>query len=225
MRRTFIIIVNSAMALVLLIALIIAPVVAQGSGKTFVVTSISDSGTGSLRQTLLDGQNGDTITFDPSVFSPTNPDTIALNSPLPALLQGNLVIDASDAGVVIDGSRITTPEAYGFSISSNNNIIRGLQIVGFSDVGIALADAQNNIIGGDRDIGEGPLGQGNLISGNRNFGVGLWGEGTSYNTIQGNIIGTDLSGTTWWGGKRDGIHSNGAKHNLVLDNMINGYQR
>ena len=212
------------MALVLLIALIIAPVVAQGSGKTFVVTSISDSGTGSLRQTLLDGQNGDTITFDPSVFSPTNPDTIALNSPLPALLQGNLVIDASDAGVVIDGSRITTPEAYGFSISSNNNTIRGLQIMGFTQACIGLSgSAQYNTIGGDRDTGTGLLGQGNLITGNGTFGIGLWGEGTSFNTIKGNFIGTDVSGTTVQGSFSGGVFLDGADYNLVEDNLIGGF--
>ena len=120
MRRTLIIIVNSVMALVLLIA----PVVAREPGKTFVVTSIADSGPGTLRQALQDAQNGDTITFDPSVFPPDKPDTIAVASKLPELLQGNLTIDASDAGVVIDGSGITTPEfVHGLSIPSDSNTI------------------------------------------------------------------------------------------------------
>jgi parallel beta-helix repeat protein len=111
-----------------------------------------------------------------------------------------------------------------FSISSNGNTVWGLHIVRFPNAGVALhGDAQNNMIGGDQDIGAGPLGQGNLISGNSSFGIGLWGEGTSFNTIQGNVIGTDLSGTTEWGGRRDGIHSNGANYNLVVDNLISGY--
>ena len=124
MRRTFVIIVNSAITLVLLFALSMRPVVAQGSGKTFVVTSIEKSGAGTLRQALLDAQNGDTITFDPSVFPPDKPDTIAVASKLPELLQGNLTIDASDAGVVIDGSGLTTPEfVHGLSIPSDSNTI------------------------------------------------------------------------------------------------------
>ncbi len=111
----------------------------------------------------------------------------------------------------------------GLSIMSNGNTVQGLQIIGFPNAGIALHDVQNNVIGGDRDTGAGPVGQGNLISGNSMFGVGLWGEGTSGNTIQGNVIGTDLSGMSAWGGRRDGIHSNGANHNLVSDNLIGGY--
>lgn len=361
--------------------------------RTIVVTSIANSGPGSLRQMLLDAQSGDTITFDPAVFPPTRPVTIALNSGLPGIEQGNLTVDASNAGVILDGSNIgTTPETLllddvsltldggpnliangdfsaglghwrpwpwdegpgmtrglnssdfhsspysyqwssvahagdgrtvydttdtnapfdadpyypgstvwmpvtsgstaelrfwykhepmrvsllalfqdghveqlsdwwfdrranwteavtsqvlpanamgvalelgyghsergtnGFSITSNGNVVRGLQIIGFPNAGVGLfGGAQNNMIGGDRGIGAGPLGQGNLISGNSSFGMGLWGEGTSFNTIQGNVIGTDLSGTTEWGGRRDGIHSNGANYNLVVDNLISGY--
>ena len=134
------------------------------------------------------------------------------------------MIDASDAGVILDGSNITTPEAYGLSISSNNNIIRGLQILYFSQAGIGLSGgAQYNTIGGDRDIGEGPLGQGNLIIGDGTFGIGLWGNGTSFNTIQGNFIGTDVSGTTAQGSFSGGIFSDGADYNLFVDNLIGGY--
>lgn len=193
-------------------------------GTTIVVNSTSDSGSGSLREAIGGASPGDSITFDPSVFPPTSPATITLASPLPALLQGNLVIDASDAGVVIGGSSITTPEAYGLFISSNNNVIRGLQIMGFSQAGIGLhGGAQNNTIGGDRDIGEGPLGQGNLISGDGTFGIGLWSNGTSFNTIQGNFIGTDVSGTIAQGSFSGGIFSDGADYNLFVDNLIGGY--
>jgi hypothetical protein len=197
-------------------------------GNHIVVTNADDSGPGTLRQALLEAQEHDIITFDSAVFPPANPDTITLTSQLPELIQGHITIDASDAGVILDGSMITTLELVdGISIHSNNNTntIRGLQIVGFSQAGIALSGgAQNNIIGGDRNIGEGPLGQGNLISGDGAFGIGLWDEGTSFNTIQGNFIGTDLSGTTERGGLRDGIHSNGASYNLVVDNLIGGYE-
>jgi parallel beta-helix repeat protein len=194
-------------------------------GDTIVVNSTSDSGPGSLREAIGSALPGDSITFDSSVFPPTNPDTISLVSELPALLQGNLVIDASEAGVVIDGSRITTPElVFGLSISSNNNIIRGLQIVNFTQAGIGLDGAQNNIIGGDRDIGEGPLGQGNLVSGDGTFGIGLWSNGTSFNTIQGNFIGTDVSGTKAHGSFSGGIFSGGADYNLFVDNLIGGYE-
>ncbi len=193
-------------------------------GKTIVVTSIADSGPGTLRQALLDAETHDVITFDPSVFPPDAPATIALSSSLPELNQGSLTIDASNAGVILDGRNITTPNPqHGLSISSDGNIIRGLQITGFSDAGIGLyGGAQYNVIGGDRSVGDGPLGQGNLISGNGNFGIGLWDEGTSHNTIQGNYIGITIDGTSAWGHARDGIHSNGATQNLITGNVIGG---
>lgn len=192
-------------------------------GKTFIVTSAADSGPGTLRQALLDAQLDDTIMFDPAVFPPNAPVTIFLSSGLPELTQGKLTIDASNAGVILNGSKISVPASQaGIMISSDDNIVRGLQIVGFSEAGIALSGgAQYNVIGGDRTIGKGFLGQGNLLSGN-NFGVGLWDEATSHNTIQGNSIGITLDGTAAWGNTRDGIHSNGATQNLFIDNIIGG---
>src|SRR3990170_2541731 len=91
-------------------------------GRTLIVTSSADSGPGTLRQALQDAQNGDTITFDPATFPPDTPVTISLSSGLPEITQGNLTIDASNAGVVLDGSNITTPEfVHGLSILSDNN--------------------------------------------------------------------------------------------------------
>ena len=49
-----------------------------------VVTSRTDSGSGSLRQALLSAVPGDTISFDPAVFPPTTPMTITLLKALPA---------------------------------------------------------------------------------------------------------------------------------------------
>ena len=194
---------------------------------TIVVDNAADSGSGTLRRALLDAQSGGTITFDPAVFRRDAPDTIYLTSSLPGLSQGHLTIDASDAGVVIDGSGITTPEAYGISIFSNNNVIRGLHIKDFFSAGIALhGGAQNNTIGGDRSIGEGPSGQGNMITCTVCFGnVGIWCYGTSYNTIQGNFIGTDVGGTTSQArfNHSISIEGEGADNNLIEDNLIGGY--
>src|SRR3970282_988863 len=49
-------------------------------GRTLLVTSAADSGPGTLRQALLDAQNGVTITFDPAVFPPDAPVTIFIAS-------------------------------------------------------------------------------------------------------------------------------------------------
>ena len=37
------------------------------SGKIFIIKSVADNGSGSLRQAMLDARRGDLITFDPSM--------------------------------------------------------------------------------------------------------------------------------------------------------------
>lgn len=194
-------------------------------GRTLVVNSTADSGPGTLRQALLDAESGDTITFGPSVFPPSAPATIYLTTSLPLISQGNLKIDASNAGVILDGSNIPSTGDWisGLEINSDGNIIQGLQIVNFSPaVGIALGGgAKNNTIGGDRSVGSGPLGQGNLVS-KVNTGIALWGDGTSFNTITGNLIGTDPTGIEAWGNDGVGVDVfEGASRNIIgPDNII-----
>jgi parallel beta-helix repeat protein len=189
-------------------------------GKTIIVTSPADSGPDTLRHALLFAHNGDTITFDPAFFPPNVPVTIALSSGLTPITQGNLTIDASNAGVILDGANITDPSTDGLSVSSNGNTIRGLQIVNFPGHGVALQDgAQNNTIGGDQKVGIGLLGQGNLVSGNKADGIGI--SDGSRNTIMGNYIGTDISGTIAWGNGA-GIDMNGTNYNNLIGNLISG---
>jgi parallel beta-helix repeat protein len=173
---------------------------------TVTVTSILDSGPGTLRQALLDAGSGDRIIFDPAVFPPANPQTITLQSELPPLAQGQLTLDASDAGVILDGS-LLTGAANGLLITSDGNIVRGLQILHFSSgsfsgsgersVGVHIVMGRYNVVGGDRAKGKGPTGQGNVIS-NNDVGIVIHADvGPSYpmsNTIVGNLVGTDASG-------------------------------
>lgn len=96
---------------------------------------------------------------------------------------------------MLDGSNARDDFMAGLEIHSGNNLILGLQIVNFKQgVGIMLVDeAKQNIIGGDRSIGVGPIGQGNMLSGN-DTGIVLTGEGVTGNVVTGNLIGTDSSG-------------------------------
>jgi len=67
----------------------------------------------------------DTIVFDPAVFPPASPATIALASALPDLSTGNDTVDGSSAGVIVDG----VSKSFGcFDITSDSNTIKGLQI-------------------------------------------------------------------------------------------------
>jgi len=195
----------------------------QVEGNIIIVTSTDDSGFGTLRQVLQDAQSGDTITFDPAIFPPITPATIYVNSELPSINQGSLTIDASNAGVILDGSNIVGGFVPCLQIMSDWNIVQGVQIVNFkSGAGIVICEgAKNNRVGGNRNIGSGPIGQGNLVS-NGDAGIGLWGDGTSFNTITGNLIGTDATGASDWGNKVHGIHIGESASNNIIgpDNII-----
>ena len=190
-------------------------------GKTLTVTSTNDTGSGTLRQAMQAALPWDTITFDTTIFPPNSPVIISPLSPLPELSRGSITIDASNAGVILDGATMIGG-GDGLTITSNGNTIMGLQVIDFPVNGISLQNAaQNNIIGGDRNIGGGQLGQGNLLSGNKERGIVLGGE-SAFNLITGNFIGTDVSGTLDYGNGMDGLHMNGASDNQVLNNLISG---
>jgi hypothetical protein len=147
--------------------------------------------------------------------------TITLTSGLPTISQENLTIDASNAGVILDGSAAGDERTPGLDIRADGVKVRGLHIVNFTGCGIELR-GQNNTIGGDRQTGNGPTGQGNLISGNGVCGIGMWDVSTAYNTIRGNLIGVDRSGLAAWSNAHDGIHINSAHHNTIAANVISG---
>jgi hypothetical protein len=193
---------------------------------TLVVTNTEDGGEGSLRWALHRAKPEDVITFEPSVFPPDNPATIFILSPLPPLNKGGVIINASNAGVIIDGSQGESPDYFaGISIMSSDNIIMGLQIVNcwgyhpeYDDYGagagilIAGMRATNNIIGGDRSIGNGPSGQGNILAGSA-IGIDLQNDAHG-NIITGNLIGTAA------GGKNPHRHY-GNESGLVIDQRAN----
>jgi PKD repeat protein len=192
---------------------------------TIVVDSPADDGPGTLRWALEEAQNGDTITFDPTVFPPTSPVTISITSELPHIQQGNLAIDASNAGVILDGRGVSGGWSGGLQIvSSDGNRIQGLHVTNFSGAAIAISGAaRHNVIGGDPSIGAGPFGQGNLLS-RCDVGIGLWWDGAtgaSFNTITGNLIGTDAGGAADLGnGQGIAIVENCSDNTIGPDNII-----
>lgn len=164
-------------------------------GRTIIVTSAEDSGTGTLRQALQEAQPGDTITFDPEVFPPTDPTTIFLTSLLPEITRGYLTVDASNTGVILDGSKIDMDWSSAFLITSTGNTFQGLQIMNFRPgAGFEICcGAQHNLVGGNPNSGRGPVGQGNFI-GDSSDGIVIGGEQSSFNTISGNFIGITRNG-------------------------------
>jgi hypothetical protein len=74
--------------------------------------------------------------------------------------------------------------------------------------GIDIFAAPANIVGG--------VGKGNLVSGNGNWGIVISGAGASANVVQGNLIGTDASGSAGLGNAFAGLALfNAAQKNLI----------
>ncbi len=190
-----------------------------GEGRTLTVTSAAESGPGSFQEALTAAVEADTITFDPAVFPPDAPAVIKVKSGLSCPCRDRITIDASNAGVILDGGGSTGGAvSQGLGIATNGNRIMGLQITGFS-AGLLISGA-GNTIGGDRSVGSGPSGQGNVVNRNANTGIGLDGANAAGNRVIGNLVGTDSTGTSSPGGQMLGIWL----HNAGPGNVVGGWQ-
>lgn len=192
-----------------------AETVLMKAGKSFtetlIVKNTKDNGTGSLSWCIDNIKQGGRILFDPLVFPPSKPATIYSTTGLCLNRIDNITIDASNAGVVLDGSRADR-STMGINILTNGNIIRGLQIQRFQNCSIYIAGS-DNIIGGSRFKGKGPTGEGNVII--NGDGMGIYGQKATGNIIVGNNIGLEADGKTAAANK-DGI----ALRNLASRNII-----
>nr|WP_275974099.1 Calx-beta domain-containing protein [Argonema galeatum] len=147
----------------------------------------------------------------------------------------NIVLDGTNAGGVngltvnagsstIQGLTINRFQGEGILIQSSNNFIVGNFIgtdaTGTIDQGnnlngITLGPGTNNTIGGTNP------GDRNLISGNQIQGITIF---SGSNTITGNYIGTDASGTKDLGNTVDGIQVISGS-NTFTNNLISGNDR
>jgi hypothetical protein len=189
-----------------------------GVAATFNVTNTNDSGPGSLRDAVskTNANTGpDAVAFDTGVFPPGSTTVITLASPVR--------LSDMSGGTRLEGDgrvRLTsdTAEFNGIEITSGSNVVRGLQIVGFSS-GVVLVrntDAANNVIGGALPS------QRNVISNNWLHGIALDGPGTANNRVIGNYIGLDPTGSTVWGEQANGVDIAHGAHDNVVGGMIPG---
>ncbi len=217
---------------------------------TFSVTTLSDSGAGSLRQAILDANS--TAGFDTIGFS----------------IAGTIMLTSGALPTVADGVKIDGTSAPGYSapdpevqIDFNNfgglvlngkaagSTVEGLSLVDAKADGLTLngtkyATISNDFIGLDMDgeTAEANRGNGvtlmnasnniieaNVISANQKNGVYL--SGSSTNTFDSNQIGIDMAGLVGMGNGANGIvltaksNSNivGSSHgNLISGNDANG---
>ena len=123
----------------------------------------------------------------------------------PNVAQRNIISGNDASGILISG------------VGASNNVVLG-NFVGVSASGlvgvqnfdgIKISDAPFNTMGGPAP------GAGNVISLNDNNGIYVLGASASGNVIQGNRIGTDLTGTLAQDNNLDGIRISGGTNNLV----------
>ena len=228
------------MTLILIVLLAQSMWFASSQGVTITVTSLIDDGSGvcpgancTLRAALLAAADDDTIDFAVSGTIFVN-DGGTAGGPLPALTANNVTIDGNEQ-ITLDGSMSPAPPppenelAHGLRIDSNGNRIFGLEITQFDFYGLVIVDGDGNQIGGTGS------GQGNHIHLNGDDGIVLVRAGTmaSPNIIEGNLIGTDATGSSSSGNGANGIRlttdSNfnriggpGAAANIISGNGRNG---
>jgi len=125
--------------------------------STMVVTTNANSGTGSLRQAILDANNAAvcpapcTIAFN----LPGGQLTIAPLTALPAVTAANVTIDGTTQPgfsgtplVTLDGSSNPSP-ADGLQLSGGHDTVKGLSIVTFQGAAILLDTFGNDVVSGN----------------------------------------------------------------------------
>ena len=208
------------------------------AGLPLLVTNTNDSGLGSLRQAIILANTApglDTIQFN---IAGTPPFAIRLQSALPIITDPVDIDGTTQPGFVktpvieLDGT--SAGGGSGLQISAGNCIVRGLAIHSFQQDGVLLTSGTNVIDGcfigtdttgtnapgnnqqgiqvqGDANV----IGEtiGNIISDSRQYGIQI--QNANGTVIQGNLIGTDITGTNSLGNGKDGVYMNAAVGNLV----------
>ncbi len=219
---------------------------------TFLVANVNDSGSGSLRQAIIDANAStglDTITFQitgPGIH------TIAPLSALPAITDPVEIDATTQPGYsgqpLIELNGASSGANAGLRLQAGNSTVKGLIINRFASHGVLIDSAGSNVIranyiGTDSagSMARGNAGSGilingpssnviggtnamdrNVISGNGDNGVYILGSGN--NVIQGNYIGTSASGAAKLGNTNNGVLLVTAGPGAATGNMIGGAQ-
>jgi titin len=119
---------------------------------------------------------------------------------------GNVISGNSGNGIYLNGSSSSNNLVQGNFVGTDAN---GTNALGNGNSGINISGAAQNVIGGTAS------GAGNLVSGNLSAGILLSGSGTIGNQIQGNRIGTDLTGQNALPNALEGVNCIGAVSNII----------
>ncbi|WP_169977827.1 Calx-beta domain-containing protein [Tautonia rosea] len=120
--------------------------------------------------------------------------------------EGSQIVSGNNVGVAILGATATGNLVAGTFIGTDPT---GTLELNNSLQGVLVDNASGNTIGGTTTAAR------NLISSNH-WGVDLVGPGTSNTVVQGNLIGTDITGTLALSNEVDGVRiRDGASNNLI----------
>jgi hypothetical protein len=218
--------------------------------STFGVVNTDDSGAGSLRQAILDANDAtgsSEITFN----IPGSVLTIVPQTNLPAL-GNSITLDATTQPgfegtplIILSGANLSS--GAGISMGGNGDTVRGFSFTDFGTVqngGLPFfvsipveIDGNNNILSGNNIIGNAGASEGidvtgssnviggttaadrNVISGNM---IGAYLSGGSDNIVEGNYIGTDVTGTQADGDISDGIRISALSMNDTIGGTTAG---
>jgi len=185
----------------------------------------------------------DTIAFDipgagpytisPGSALPTVTDPVTIDGTSEPDFAGSPIIelDGTNAGAGVNGLRITagnstvkglvinrfTDDGIELATSGGNTVesnfigtdVTGTADLGNSSVGVRIQDARSNTIGGTTAV------ERNVISGNDGYGVIIQWTYATGNVVQGNYIGTDVTGTAKLGNSGGGVYVVQAPGNTI----------
>jgi titin len=215
----------------------------RGSAATLTVVNTSASGPGSLLQAIIDANatNGlDTIVFQ---IPGSGVHTISPTSALPAIVDPVVIDGTTQPGYagspLIEINGVNAGSIAGLRVNAGSSTLKGLAINRFSAQGLLLQGGGSNQIQGVF-VGTDPSGtiargnglqgiwingsSGNLIGGtdvnsrnliSGNVDAGLYLVNSSSNTIQGNLIGTTVSGVAALGNGNNGVYVINGSGNVI----------
>jgi uncharacterized repeat protein (TIGR01451 family)/CSLREA domain-containing protein len=160
------------------------------------------------------GNNGSGVFIPSSVSAITIGGDVGVTPGGPCTGACNVISsNYSNAGIRIQGGQADSITIRGNYIGTD---VTGTVGLGLQRGGLYFASIRNSTIGGDAP------GTGNLISGNEKEGITF--EAGHDNVIQGNLIGTDITGSVKLGNEADGIAMSGLDvyNNRIENNIISG---
>jgi hypothetical protein len=190
----------------------------HGDGTDTIRFNI-DGGGARKRITLNSGMEPITeaLTIDGDSQGCPTPPCIEINGSSAGSGAQGFIVDSS--GVTIRGLAIHSFGERGiFTVNSSGTIIEGNFIgtdvtgtadLGNGDVGVQIQNSSDSTIGGTSAAAR------NVISGNEKSGIFMVLNGSTGNQVQGNLIGTDVTGTVDLGNSFDGVSIDAAPNNTI----------